>query len=98
MSPSRSLYSNQQEPLLASQLTSELRRGKSRIKAMKDNDNCESKEVLKLERRFVDKNLYHHKLRQKRHITLIQDWRNQMKEIEDSKMFRKMYDRIGTEI
>ena len=70
---------------------------KTIMKNQEQHCQLESKTLLQIKDRYKNNNLYHwhDKARAEGKRAQLRNWRQEMKQVEDFRKFRKMYDRIG---
>ena len=83
--------------MLDHQYTDKFRRTTRPIIDLEEDETLNSKTLLAFKKRFQDPNMYCQTLRAERNREDLRAWRAQMKDLEDDKTLRKIYDRIGRE-
>ena len=83
--------------MLDHQYTHKFRRTTRPIIDLEEDETLNSKTLLAFKKRFQDPNMYCQTLRAERNREDLRAWRAQMKDLEDDKTLRKIYDRIGRE-
>ncbi len=88
-----------QKPILESEFKRQQRRAKKTLlQTLEEDETKDSRELLKLkQKRYNDEYLYCQRIRSSLEKDDIHLWRRQMKDLEDLRQYRRLYDRIGRE-